>query len=28
LVIGVASFLSASIGLMLLQLSEDGGDDE
>jgi hypothetical protein len=28
LVIGVASFLSASIGLMFLQLSEDGGEDE
>jgi cytochrome c oxidase assembly protein subunit 15 len=28
LVIGVASFLSASVGLMFLQLSEDGGEDE
>jgi hypothetical protein len=28
LVIGVASFLRASIGLIFLQLSEDGGEDE
>ena len=28
LVLGVASFLSASIGLMLLRLSEEGAEDE
>ena len=28
LILGVASFLCASIGLMLLQLSEEGAEDE
>ena len=28
LVLGVASFLVASVGLMLLQMSEEGAEDE